>query len=350
MWPCDALCDLAKARLAKRNMARKHPRTYHVKTKKADGTVSWQGGPHLSLTATYTTAFCRAVFNCWLPEFSQKTAEVCVAPVDIQPWNAMYRKGVARHCWAEPVVEISWPGDHTKEKTASQALQDDGLFGDSHVSQRYFFAYHFNIFQYWNTLRISSAYFLIFFACIQSWSKDCTECTTEQIYVLSSDRIMLGPSWAKVEKEAEKLAAAPVEPAQLQVAPAGEEMKEQNQESDAVATYSHRLCSGQFIKNKQYVMDSSDYGRELDEGWELLWWSLVSLWSHPVPLRCCDGAYRFTVQWVLRLLLRPQNLMERLPRKNCRKRLLASAVNPWTCWILSCFSCLLRFHRFIDFL
>ena len=83
MSPCDALC--AKDRLAKRNMKRKHPRTYHVKTKKPDGTVGWQGGKDLSRTATYTTAFCRAVFACWLPEFSQKTAEVCVAPVDIQP-------------------------------------------------------------------------------------------------------------------------------------------------------------------------------------------------------------------------------------------------------------------------
>ena len=81
--------------------------------------------------------------------------------------------------------------------------------------------------------------------------KDCTECTREQIYVLSSDRIMLGPSWAKVEKAAEKLADAPVEPAQLQVVPAGEDMKEQNQELDAGATYSHRLCKS--IHQKQTI-------------------------------------------------------------------------------------------------
>ena len=55
-----------KERLRRRNSKRKHPKEYHKKVLKADGSCGWQGGRDLSSSAAYTAAFCQAVMKCWL--------------------------------------------------------------------------------------------------------------------------------------------------------------------------------------------------------------------------------------------------------------------------------------------
>ena len=39
---------------------------YHVKVTRPDGSIGWQGGPDLALSAEFTEEFCDAVRDCWL--------------------------------------------------------------------------------------------------------------------------------------------------------------------------------------------------------------------------------------------------------------------------------------------
>ncbi|CAL1142652.1 unnamed protein product [Cladocopium goreaui] len=52
-------------RFDRRQRRRSKPRVYHVKVHRPDGSIGWQGGPDLPLTATFTRTFCRAVRGCW---------------------------------------------------------------------------------------------------------------------------------------------------------------------------------------------------------------------------------------------------------------------------------------------
>eukprot|EP00435_Cladocopium_sp_Y103_P002378 s4175_g1.t1 len=54
------------ARFEKRQQRRARPRVYHVKVHRPDGSIGWQGGPDLPLTAKFTRTFCRAVRDCWV--------------------------------------------------------------------------------------------------------------------------------------------------------------------------------------------------------------------------------------------------------------------------------------------
>lgn len=62
-----------KERFEKRNAKRAHPRQYHTRVKKSDGTIGWQGGPDLAKSAAYPGPFCAALFKIWSEHFCAVT-------------------------------------------------------------------------------------------------------------------------------------------------------------------------------------------------------------------------------------------------------------------------------------
>ena len=78
VWP--------EERFRRRNARRKHPKSYHKKCVKADGSSGWQGSRDLPASAAYTVYFCRHVFKIWLENFQSQQGHVETLAVAVWCW------------------------------------------------------------------------------------------------------------------------------------------------------------------------------------------------------------------------------------------------------------------------
>ena len=78
----------AEERLKKRNQKRKFPKKYYKVYTKSDGSRAWAGLKDLKATAQYPAAFCKAIYKCWLVDFSSQPQGSWSILCSASPWSA----------------------------------------------------------------------------------------------------------------------------------------------------------------------------------------------------------------------------------------------------------------------